>query len=69
MYIFKLPLYQVIHKRYGLDATAVGDEGGFAPNILDNNEGLELLLEAFKSSGHADKVNANSKYYLSKFSN
>lgn len=47
---------QVIHKRYGLDATAVGDEGGFAPNILDNNEGLELLLEAFKASGHQDKV-------------
>ncbi|CAK5010304.1 unnamed protein product [Meloidogyne enterolobii] len=46
----------VIHKRYGLDATAVGDEGGFAPNILDNNEGLDLLLEAFKASGHADKV-------------
>jgi enolase len=49
-------LKKVIHKRYGLDATAVGDEGGFAPNILDNNEGLELLLEAFKASGHADKV-------------
>ncbi|CAK5007737.1 unnamed protein product [Meloidogyne enterolobii] len=46
----------VIHKRYGLDATAVGDEGGFAPNILDNNEGLDLLLEAFKASGLADKV-------------
>jgi len=26
-------LKKVIHKRYGLDATAVGDEGGFAPNI------------------------------------
>ncbi|KAF7625997.1 hypothetical protein Mgra_00009822 [Meloidogyne graminicola] len=49
-------LKKVIHKRYGLDATAVGDEGGFAPNILDNNEGLELLLEAFKASGHQDKV-------------
>nr|CAD2190418.1 unnamed protein product [Meloidogyne enterolobii] len=49
-------LKKVIHKRYGLDATAVGDEGGFAPNILDNNEGLDLLLEAFKASGLADKV-------------
>ncbi|CAK5130513.1 unnamed protein product [Meloidogyne enterolobii] len=48
--------FMVIHKRYGLDATAVGDEGGFAPNILDNNEGLDLLLEAFKASGLADKV-------------
>nr|AAB25950.1 immunoglobulin production stimulating factor-II beta, IPSF-II beta, alpha-enolase {internal fragment} {EC 4.2.1.11} [human, Burkitt's lymphoma Namalwa cells, Peptide Partial, 26 aa] [Homo sapiens] len=25
------------------DATNVGDEGGFAPNILENKEGLELL--------------------------
>lgn len=24
----------VIKKKYGLDATNVGDEGGFAPNIL-----------------------------------
>lgn len=26
-------LKKVINKKYGLDATAVGDEGGFAPNI------------------------------------
>ena len=32
-----------IKSRYGLDATAVGDEGGFAPNILDNKEALNLL--------------------------
>lgn len=49
-------LKKVINKRYGLDATAVGDEGGFAPNILDNEEGLNLLKEAFEASGYADKV-------------
>jgi len=49
-------LKKVINKRYGLDATAVGDEGGFAPNILDNEEGLNLLKEAFQASGHTDKV-------------
>jgi enolase len=27
------PPAQVIKRRYGLDATNVGDEGGFAPNI------------------------------------
>jgi enolase len=48
---------QVVNKRYGLDATAVGDEGGFAPNIQDNKEGLNLLMESFKASGHQDKVN------------
>ena len=33
----------VIKAKYGLDACNVGDEGGFAPNIQDNMEGLELL--------------------------
>lgn len=32
-------LKKVINDRFGLDATAVGDEGGFAPNILNNKDG------------------------------
>ena len=32
-------LKKVINTRFGLDATAVGDEGGFAPNILNNKDG------------------------------
>lgn len=32
-------LKKVINNRFGLDATAVGDEGGFAPNILNNKDG------------------------------
>ncbi|KAG0037356.1 phosphopyruvate hydratase, partial [Linnemannia elongata] len=36
-------LKSVIKKKYGQDATNVGDEGGFAPNIQDNAEGLDLL--------------------------
>lgn len=35
-----------------MDATNVGDEGGFAPNILDNEEGLVLLMEAIEAAGH-----------------
>ncbi|CAG8857179.1 7010_t:CDS:2, partial [Gigaspora margarita] len=35
---------------YGQDATNVGDEGGFAPNIQDNKESLELLKEAIKKT-------------------
>lgn len=31
----------VIQEKYGQDATNVGDEGGFAPNILENSEGKE----------------------------
>lgn len=35
-------LKNVIKAKYGKDATNVGDEGGFAPNILENNEGKVL---------------------------
>ncbi|KAF6770861.1 hypothetical protein AHF37_09855 [Paragonimus kellicotti] len=33
-------LRSVIKSKYGLDACNVGDEGGFAPGIQDNMEGL-----------------------------
>uniref|UniRef100_A0A8C1LKX2 Beta-enolase n=1 Tax=Cyprinus carpio TaxID=7962 RepID=A0A8C1LKX2_CYPCA len=36
-------LKNVIKAKYGKDATNVGDEGGFAPNILENNEGTAGL--------------------------
>lgn len=32
-------LRNVIKEKYGQDATNVGDEGGFAPNIQENSEG------------------------------
>ena len=43
-------------KKYGQDAVNVGDEGGFAPPILDNREGVDLLMDAIEKSGHLDKV-------------
>uniref|UniRef100_A0A0R3RVM1 Enolase n=1 Tax=Elaeophora elaphi TaxID=1147741 RepID=A0A0R3RVM1_9BILA len=57
-----------IKKRYGLDATSVGDEGGFAPNIQDNKEGLDLLKSAIAAAGYEGKVLiamdcAASEYY------
>ena len=36
-------LKSVIKSKFGLDATAVGDEGGFAPNILNNKDALILI--------------------------
>nr|CAD1835520.1 unnamed protein product [Ananas comosus var. bracteatus] len=39
-------LKAIIKKKYGQDATNVGDEGGFAPNIQESKEGLELLKAA-----------------------
>jgi enolase len=42
-------LKSILHKHgYG---TAVGDEGGFAPNLKSNTEPLDLILEAIKSAG------------------
>ncbi|KPK77566.1 MAG: enolase [Phycisphaerae bacterium SM23_30] len=32
--------------------TAVGDEGGFAPNLKTNEEALELILQAIKAAGY-----------------
>lgn len=62
-------LKSVIKKKYGQDATNVGDEGGFAPNIQDNREGLELLKEAIAKAGYTDKVEigmdvAASEFYI-----
>ncbi|MGH9708873.1 MAG: phosphopyruvate hydratase, partial [Candidatus Acidiferrales bacterium] len=33
-------------------STAVGDEGGFAPNLKSNEEALELVLEAITAAGY-----------------
>ncbi|KAL8516821.1 hypothetical protein ACS0TY_015179 [Phlomoides rotata] len=49
-------LKAVIKKKYGQDATNVGDEGGFAPNIQENKEGLELLKTAIEKAGYTGKV-------------
>ena len=33
-------------------STAVGDEGGFAPNLSSNEQALEVLVEAIKKAGY-----------------
>lgn len=60
-------LKSVIKKKYGQDATNVGDEGGFAPNIKDNEEGLMLLMEAIQKSGHEGKVKLGMDVAASEF--
>jgi enolase len=34
-------------------STAVGDEGGFAPNLRDNEEACELIIQAIEQAGYA----------------
>ncbi|RIA89186.1 enolase [Glomus cerebriforme] len=60
-------LKSVIKTKYGQDATNVGDEGGFAPNIQDNREGLELLKEAIAKAGYTDKVKIGMDVAASEF--
>lgn len=57
--------------------TAVGDEGGFAPNLRSNEEAIEILLEGINSAGYnpgndimlaldvaATELYSNNKYIL-----
>lgn len=43
-------LKKILHDR-GL-ATAVGDEGGFAPNLAKNEDAIKILVEAIERAGH-----------------
>jgi len=60
-------LKAVIKKKYGQDACNVGDEGGFAPNILDNFEALNLLMEAIEKAGYTGKIKIGMDVAASEF--
>jgi enolase len=47
-------LKKVLHER-GL-STAVGDEGGFAPDLASSEEAIEAILEAAERAGHRERV-------------
>merc|ERR1712007_338930 len=60
-------LKTVIKKKYGQDACNVGDEGGFAPSVQDNNEALDVLMVAIKQSGHDAKIKIATDVAASEF--
>jgi enolase len=60
-------LKSVIKAKYGQDATNVGDEGGFAPNIQSNLEALELLATAIEQAGYTGKVEIGMDVAASEF--
>merc|ERR1719402_1921442 len=60
-------LKAVIKGRFGLDATSVGDEGGFAPNILENKAALELIQEAISKAGYTGKIEIGMDVAASEF--
>jgi enolase len=60
-------LKKVIEGHYGQDATNVGDEGGFAPAIQANKEGLVLITEAIKRAGYEGKIKIGMDVAASEF--
>lgn len=60
-------LKNVIKKRYGLDATCVGDEGGFAPNIQSNKEALDLIMTSIEMAGYKGKIDIGMDVAASEF--
>ena len=63
----------IISKKYGSQATGVGDEGGFAPPCRSTEDALALLEQAIGDCGYAKKVllamdAASSSFYDEKSS-
>ena len=59
-------LKKVIKKKFGGDATLIGDEGGFAPPC-DNRSGCELVMEAIKAAGYEGKCTVGLDVASSEF--
>lgn len=57
-------LKAVIQKKFGLQSTAVGDEGGFAPKIKDAKNALNLITEAIKKSGYAGRISIGKIFFV-----
>ncbi|GAU38778.1 hypothetical protein TSUD_279310 [Trifolium subterraneum] len=57
----------IIKAKYGQDACNVGDEGGFAPNVQDNREGLVLLTDAIEKAGYTGKIKIGMDVAASEF--
>ncbi|KAK8936756.1 hypothetical protein KSP39_PZI011998 [Platanthera zijinensis] len=57
----------IIMAKYGQDACNVGDEGGFAPNVQDNREGLVLLMGAIEKAGYTGKIKIGMDVAASEF--
>eukprot|EP00010_Vexillifera_abyssalis_P003588 CAMPEP_0201562390 /NCGR_PEP_ID=MMETSP0173_2-20130828/79304_1 /ASSEMBLY_ACC=CAM_ASM_000268 /TAXON_ID=218659 /ORGANISM="Vexillifera sp., Strain DIVA3 564/2" /LENGTH=477 /DNA_ID=CAMNT_0047976955 /DNA_START=37 /DNA_END=1470 /DNA_ORIENTATION=- len=60
-------LKNVIKEKYGQDATNVGAEGGFAPNILNNKEPLQLLNAAIEKAGYTGLIEIGMDVAASEF--
>ena len=60
-------LKSLIKAEYGLDATNVGDEGGFAPNIESAEKALDILVKAIEKAGYTGKIKIGMDVAASEF--
>lgn len=60
-------LSKILKEKYGLNATNVGDEGGFAPDVQSANEALDILTEAISKAGYKGKVKIGMDVAASEF--
>merc|ERR1719379_1794761 len=60
-------LKSVIKTKYGQDACNVGDEGGFAPSIQSNYEGVDLLMSAIQKAGYEKEMKIGMDVAASEF--
>merc|ERR1719383_1502491 len=60
-------LKALIKEQYGLDATAVGDEGGFAPNFQNNEDAIKLCVGAIEKAGYTGKIKIGMDVAASEF--
>lgn len=62
----------IIKEKYGIDSVNVGDEGGFAPPIGNNEEPFQILAAAIKKAGYEGRVKiaidaASSEFYFGNY--
>jgi len=62
-------LKKIIKEKYGIDAVNVGDEGGFAPPVEDNEAPLLILEEAIRKAGYKGKIKIAMDVAASEFYN
>jgi len=57
----------IIKEKYGQNAINAGDEGGFAPNVKNAKEALDLLTQAIEKAGYKGKVKIGMDVAASEF--
>jgi enolase len=57
----------IIKEKYGQNAINAGDEGGFAPNVQNAKEALDLLTQAIEKAGYKGKVKIGMDVAASEF--